>query len=143
METKGKVNRAVTIATNKRTKDIKHVLELRDEMIANKIDIILIKKYLDEQYENINQEYDKKIKKHKETELKKQIKLNKKEIMIKRTKAIEFLLKNKAYLEEKCFKPEYIKIYVERQYNEINQNYSTCPEHNIYNIDLEHVNFID
>ena len=142
MSTKGKVNRSVTIAANKRTKEIKHVLELRDEMIANNIDIILIKKYLDEQYEHINQEYDKRIKKHKETELKKQTNLNKKETKFKRTKAIEFLLRNKAHLEARRFKPEYIKKYVDRQYNEINQRYSTGTEYNVYDIDLEHVNFI-
>ena len=140
---KGKKPRALTIAENKKTKEIKHVLELRDEMVANNIDDKLIKRYLDEQYEKINQDYDEKIKKHEENEVKKQTKMAKKEFKVKREKAIEFLLKNKAYLEEKGYKPEYIKKYVEKQYNEINQTYSIDPEDKNYIVDLEQVNFID
>lgn len=141
---KEKKPRAITITENKRTQEIKHVLELRDEMIANNIDEKLIKKYLDEQYSKINQEYEKKIKKYQENELKKQTKMVDKELKIKREKAIEFLLKNKAYLEEKCYKPEYIKKYVDKQYKEINQIYSIGSEDKIYNnVDLEKVNFID
>lgn len=141
---KEKKPRAITITENKRAQELKHVLELRDEMIANKIDEKLIKKYLDEQYSKINQEYEEKIKKYQENELKKQTKMVDKELKIKREKAIEFLLKNKAYLEEKCYKPEYIKKYVDKQYNEINQIYSIDSEDKIYNnVNLEKVNFID
>lgn len=140
---KEKKPRAITLAENKRAQEIKHVLELRDEMIANKIDNKLIKKYLEEQYEKINQEYEGKIKKHQENEQKKQTKMVDKDLKIKRENAIQCLLKNKAYLEEIGYKSEYIKKYVDKQYKEINQIYSVDPEDKIYNVDLEQVNFID
>jgi hypothetical protein len=140
---KEKKPRVLIIAENKKAHEIKHVLELRDEMIANKIDDKLIKKYLDEQYNKINQDYEEKIKKYQENELKKQTKIADKEVKIKREKAIEFLLKNKAYLEEKGYKPEYIKNYVDKQYKEINQIYSPISPGGDYNVDLEQVNFID
>lgn len=136
-------SRVLTIAKNKRNREIKYVLELRDEMIINKIDQKLINKYLDEQYIKINQEYEEKIKKYQENKLKKQTKLIEKELKVKRKKAIEFLLKNKVYLEEKGYKSEYIKKYVDKHYNEINQNYSIDSEDNIYNVNLDQVNFID
>ncbi len=140
---KEKKPRSLIIAENKRASEIKHVLELRDEMIANKIDNKLIKKYLDEQYNKINQSYEEKVKKYQEKELKKQNKQTKEVLKVKREKAIEVLLKNKAYLEDHGYKHEYIKKYVDKQYNEINQNYSIDPEDKIYNVDLDKVNFID
>lgn len=142
-----KKSRTLIIADNKKALKIKQVLELRDEMIKNKIDNKLIKKYLDEEYEKINQEYEEKIKKHQENELKREEKKikekEKKEKKVKREKAIQFLLKNKTYLEEKGYKPEYIKKYVDKHYKELNQIYSIVPETKIYNIDLDQVNFID
>jgi len=132
--------RALIIAENKKAQEIKHVLELRDEMLTYNIDKKLIKKYIDEQYEKINQVYETKIKKYQENELNKQTKNMEKEIKIKRKKAIEFLLKNKTYLEEKKYNPDYIKKYVEKQYNEINQIYNIS---NIKNIDLDQIDFID
>lgn len=138
---KEKKSRALIIAENKKAQEIKHVLELRDEMLENKIDKKLIKKYVDEQYENINQVYEKKIKKHQEKELNKQTKNMEKEVKIKRKKAIEFLLKNKTYLEEKKYNPDYIKKYVEKQYSEINQIYNISNIHK--NIDLDQIDFID
>jgi len=136
-------SRVFTIAKNKRDRGIKHVLELRDEMNANNIDQELIKKYIDEQYIKINQEYEDKITKYQKNKLKKQTNLIEKELKVKRKKAIEILLKNKAYLEEKGYKSEYIKKYVDKYYNEINQNYSIDLEDNIYNVNLDQVNFID
>jgi hypothetical protein len=145
MESKSnqKKSKAITIATNKRTHELNHILELRDEMIENKIDEKLIKKYVDEQYERINQEYNLRIKKHQDNELKKQKKLVNQDMKIKRSKAIDFLLKNKIYLEENGYKPEYIKKYVDKQYKEINLIYTPDPEDPIYRVDLDQVNFID
>ena len=148
-KTKQKKPRTLTIAENKRAQEIKNVLELRDEMIENKIDEKLIKKYLDQQYEKINKEYEEKIKKYQNNELKKQNKIVEKETKIKREKAINFLLKNKYYLEEKGHNPEYIKKYVEKQYKEINQIYNPSYsyllelEDKFANINLDQVNFID
>lgn len=138
-----KKTRGETIAENWKKKELKHVFELRDEMEENNIDGKLIKKYLDEQYEKINKQYENKIKKYQDTQLKKQNKTEDKETKNKRKKAIDFLLKNKDYLEEKGYNPEYIKKFMDKQYEEINKFYSVDTENKIDNIDLEHVNFID
>ncbi len=126
---KEKLPRGIVIANNKKQTDIKNVLILRDEMIANKIDEKLIKKFLDEQYEKINGEYEKRITKHTENTKnqakKKSIQENKK----KREKAVEFLLKNKTFLEEHGASKEYVKKYVEKQYQEINEYYDTSNIH--------------
>lgn len=126
---KEKLPRGIVIANNKKQTDIKNVLILRDEMLANKIDEKLIKKFLDEQYEKINGEYEKRITKHTENTKnqakKKSIQENKK----KREKAVEFLLKNKTFLEEHGASKEYVKKYVEKQYQEINEYYDTSNIH--------------
>ena len=142
-KTKNKVPRSITIADNWKNKEIKHVLELRDEMIANNIDEKLIKKYVDEQYEKINKDYEDKIKKYQDKQTTKQFKIEEKDLKNKRKKAIDILLKNKAVLEEKGYRPDYIKKYVDRQYKEINQIYSLDPEDKFYNVDLNQINFID
>lgn len=135
--------RSITMAENWKNKEIKHVLELRDEMLANKIDEKLIKKYIDEQYETINKEYKKKINKYLEKQKNQESKNLEKTIKQKREKAIQFLLKNKVFLEEKGASKEYIKRYIDEQYNQINQIY-TIDNSDPYNtIDLEYVNFID
>jgi hypothetical protein len=143
IKTNQKKSRSLTIAENKRSQEIKFVLELKNEMIANNISDKLIKKYLDEEFAKINETFEEKIKKIQKNELKKQTKILEKDKKNKREKAINCLLKNKASLEEKGYNPEYIKKYVEKQYNEINKDYSVDLENNIYNVDLEQVNFID
>jgi len=123
---KEKLPRAIVIANNKKQKQIKTILTLRDEMIKNSIDSTLIKKFMDEEYEKINKEYELKIEAH--TKKNKNTNTNDadtKEIKKKREKAVEFLLKNKSFLEEHGASKEYIKKYVEKQYQEINEYYTT------------------
>ena len=48
IKTNQKKSRSLTIAENKRSQEIKFVLELKEEMVANNINERLIKKYLDE-----------------------------------------------------------------------------------------------
>ena len=50
---KEKIPREIVIANNKKQAEIKNVLTLRDEMVANNIDNKLIQKYINEQYEKI------------------------------------------------------------------------------------------
>lgn len=137
---KEKLPRAIVMANNKKQKQINNVLMLRDEMIKNSIDSVLIKKFMDDEYEKINNEYLKKIEKAKtnsngktketKTESKTKTKSNSnpvvsaKDIKKKREKAVEFLLKNKSFLEEHGASKEYIKKYVEKQYQEINEYYN-------------------
>jgi hypothetical protein len=118
---KEKIPYAVTMANNKKQAEIKNILSLRDEMIKNSIDNDLIKQFLDDQYNKINKEYEERINKYnqKQNPQNNQIKKIKK----KREKAIEFLLKNKTFLEEHGASKEYIKKYVNKQYQEINEYY--------------------
>ena len=138
-----KVPRSITMTDNWKNKEIKHVLELRDEMLANNIDENLIKKYIDEQYDKINQEYEIKIKKYYDKQKKLENKSVEKDIKQKREKAIQFLLKNKAFLEENGASKEYIKKYVDIQYNMINLTYNIDYSDPYDLIDLDRINFID
>ena len=138
-----KVPRSITMANNWKNKEIKHVLELRDEMLANNIDDNLIKKYIDEQYDKINQEYEIKIKKYYEKQKKLENKSVEKDVKQKRDKAVQFLLKNKNFLEENGASKEYIKKYIDIQYNMINLTYNIDYSDPYDTINLELVNFID
>ena len=135
--------RSITMSENWKKREIKHVLELRDEMLANNIDETLIKKYVDEQYYKINQEYESKINKYLEKQKKQEDKKLEKDIKEKRKKAIQFLLKNKAFLEEKGVNKEYIKKYVDTHYNQINQLYILDNSDPYDTIDLDTINFLD
>jgi tRNA/tmRNA/rRNA uracil-C5-methylase (TrmA/RlmC/RlmD family) len=109
-----KNSRIIKIATTKKNKKINELLQIRDQMINNTIDIEIIKKYVNEQYEEINLKYLNSINK----------KTNPKKIMDKkREEAIQFLLKNKNFLEQNNAKPEYITEYVRKQYEYINKTY--------------------
>jgi len=141
-KTKNKTNkipRSITMANNWKNKEI----ELRDEMIANNIDNILITKYINEQYDRINLEYETKIKKYNDKQKKLENKNLEKDIKQKRDKAVQFLLKNKAFLEENGASKEYIKKYVDKQYNTINLTYNIEYTDPYDSIDLDKINFID
>ena len=109
-----KNSRIIKIATTKKNKKINELLQIRDQMINNNIDPTIIKNYVDEQYKEINVNYEKSINK----------KTNSKKVMDKRRdEAIKFLLKNKNFLEQNNAKPEYITEYVRKQYEDINKTY--------------------
>ena len=143
-----KLPRYLVIANNKKQTEINNILFLRDEMISNNIDAQLIKNFTDEQYAKIIKEYEDKIKKHNEKKPNNNLKL-KNENKKKKKIAIEFLLKNKLFLEECGASKEYIKNYVETQYKEINEYYDTQKLNNNINndidndIDNDNVDFID
>ena len=109
-----KNSRVIKTANNKKNKKISELLQMRDQMINNKIDDQIIKKFIDEQYEIINNQYQKNINKKSD---------DKKIIDKKRNDAIQFLLKNKKFLELNNATPEYIKEYVKKQYEDINKTY--------------------
>ncbi len=140
---KTKQPKAITMAENWKQKEIKQVLTLRDEMVSNNIDEKLIKNFLDEQYTKINDIYQQKIKKFMDKQAKDQDSVINKELKVKREKAIEILLKNKNHLEKNGANPEFIKNYMEKQYQDINKMYSNNLENKMENIDLDNVNFID
>lgn len=145
---KEKLPRSIIIANNKKQSEIKNVLSLRDEMIENSIDPTLIKKFVDEQYKKINKDYEDKIVKYnkkKEKDLQNNEIISKiKNIKKKREKAVEFLLKNKTFLEEHGASKEYIKKYIEKQYQEINDFYDiTNIKPDNLDTDNDNVDFID
>lgn len=141
---KEKLSRVISIANNKKNNEIKNILSLRNEMIENSIDSNLIKKFIDEEYEKINKNYEDKIKKSNSKSNNYNIKNKIKNIKKKREKAIEFLLKNKTFLEEHGASKEYIKKYIELQYQEINEFYD-IKNINLdnYNSDNDNIDFID
>lgn len=134
--------RGIVLADNWKKKEIQVVLNLRDEMIENNIDEKLIKSYLDEQYAKIDKEYNLKIQKYNEKNAKSEHKQTEKNLETKRKKAISLLAKNKLYMEQRGAKPEEIKKFLDREYEQINKLYSYDPE-DPQNINIDRVNFID
>jgi hypothetical protein len=124
-------SRAHTIADNWRKREIKYVLELRDEMIVNNIDKKLIDEYVEEEYEKINEKYTAKINKPAKKATDNKLK---KEIKTKRDNAINFLLKNKNWMETNNIDSKYIKKYVDEQYEYIDAFYKV--ENFVVNIDF-------
>ena len=122
------ISRVNKIATNKKNKKINELLKIKEEMINNNIDEEIIKKYIEQEYLIINTAYEKSINKKIDT---------KKILNKKRNNAIEFLLKNKNFLEQNNASPEYIKEYVKKQYEDINKTYSINNVDNIGFIDID------
>jgi len=132
--------RVITLANNWKMKEIKIVLSLRDEMIAHNIDSKLIQEYLDEEYDRINTMYEIRIKKYydKLNNTTTNIKTNNKKL---REKSIEFLIKNKNFLEEKGYDNTFINNYVTKHYDVINMKFSSKVGKN--KIDADELQFID
>ena len=107
----------VMLADKKKLYDIDDMLKIKTIMIENNISETEINNYIEEQYKKINKDYADKIKtyekKYKARELKKE-----------RKESIDFLIKNKNFLEEYKVKDEYINRYVEIQYNRINEKFN-------------------
>jgi hypothetical protein len=132
--------RGVVLAENKKQSKIKELLIIRDEMIKNSIDENLIKKYVDSEYIKISKEFEDRVNKYnqkKQNDKKSNINIKK-----KKEKAIEFLLKNKFFLENNGASKEYITEYVNKQYAEINDYYNK-DNFTLQTIDNDEVDFID
>ena len=86
-------------------------------MVELKIDPKLIEQYITSEYSRINKEYQEKVDKAKIKNLE-TINNNKKKL------EIDFLIKNKIILEEKGYNKDYIDLYVEQQYEYINNKYA-------------------
>ncbi len=127
--------RTIIIANNKKQKAIKNLLLMRDEMIKTNTDNNLIQIFVNEQYAIINKEHEEQINKYNKS------KTDTKTIKLKKAKAIEFILKNKAVLEDNGVNKDYITLYVNKQYEEINEFYSKNNEEDTVN--LETIDFID
>ena len=57
----GRVPRTIIIARNRKLKEMEHLEIIRKEMIDNNLDMELINKYMDEEYEKIDSMYKKKV----------------------------------------------------------------------------------
>jgi hypothetical protein len=128
--------RTIIIANNKKQKAIKNVLLMRDEMIKTNTNNDLIQTFVNEQYAIINKEHEERINKYNKS------KTEAKTLKLKKAKAIEFILKNKAVLEDNGVNKDYITLYVNKQYEEINEYYSKNNEEDD-TVNLETINFID
>jgi hypothetical protein len=127
--------RTIIIANNKKQKAIKNLLLMRDEMIKTNTDTNLIQTFVNEQYGIINKEHEERINKYNKS------KTESKTIKLKKAKAIEFILKNKAVLEDNGVNKDYITLYVNKQYEEINEYYSKNNDEDTVN--LETIDFVD
>lgn len=119
----GRVPRTIIIARNRKLKELEQLEIIRKEMIDNNLDMELINKYMDEEYEKIDSVYKKKVSDYLSKYKNNEIILTNSEMKDKRADAIEFLLKNKAFLEENGVKPEQIKKFVDKEYKFINMKY--------------------
>ncbi len=138
----GKYPRGVTFAKKWKEKEISNVIITKNEMESYKIDQKLIKEFLDQEYDRINKTYIAKLQKC----LEKQSNTEDINIKQKKEKAIEFLLKNKYFLEQNGASKEYIESYVNTQYEEINNTYvyqKNLPDFKKEDIPLDNVDFID
>jgi hypothetical protein len=109
-----------SIANTWKSKQITKLLALRDEMIEHNIDSEKIKEYVDMEYNKINITFMEKLRKHKENSMNKE----QKELLKKKKKEIDFLLKNKTTLEINGVNKESIDKYAMNKYNQINEKYS-------------------
>lgn len=119
----GRVPRTIIMARNRKLKEIENLEIIRKEMIDNNLDIELINKYMDEEYEKIDTIYKKTVNDYLSKYENNKIILTNSEMKNKREAAIDFLLKNKTFLEENGVKPEQIKKFVDKEYGIINKKY--------------------
>ncbi len=131
--------RAITMANNKKQKEVKNVLALRDEMVNNNIDSQLIQQFIDTEYCRINEEYAKRVNNYNKKQEKLAASSLDKKNSNQKKKDINIIVQNKLYLEEKGVDTKYIKTYMENQYNEINMKYNGTSKSDINN----DINFID
>ena len=131
--------RAITMANNKKQKEVKNVLALRNEMVNNNIDSQLIQQFIDTEYCRINEEYAKRINNYNKKQEKLAASSLDKKNSNQKKKDINIIVQNKLYLEEKGVDTKYIKTYMENQYNEINMKYNGTSKSDINN----DINFID
>jgi len=132
--------RAIVLADNWKMKEIKLVLALRDEMVEYSIDNNLIQEYLDEEYERINSMYEERIKKYQnKINNVKHVNVNKK----KRKEAINFIIKNKEFLQEKGYDPTFIENYANKHYSIICKKYNITSNITSNNITNNNISFID
>ena len=119
----GRVPRTIIMARNRKLKELENLEIIRKEMIDNNLDIELINKYMDEEYEKIDTIYKKIVNDYLSKYENNKIILTNSEMKNKREAAIDFLLKNKTFLEENGVKPEQIKKFVDKEYGIINKKY--------------------
>jgi hypothetical protein len=110
----GRVPRTIIIARNRKLKELENLEIIKKEMIDNNLDSELINKYMDEEYEKIDLVYKKKVNDYLSKYKNNEIILTNSEKKNKRDAAIDFLLKNKTFLEENGVKPEQIKKFVDK-----------------------------
>ena len=124
MQSSQKLPRALTLAKTWKEKEMRNVQCLRDEMIGAKIKTVLIEEFVSEEYNRIEAEHNRRVQKYNDKLKSPEEKKIKRENNKAREKAVQFIIKNKAFLEEKGYNKEYIDKYVEKHYNFVNMKYS-------------------
>ena len=111
-------DRSIILSKNWKKRQLEELNIIKNEMIKNNVSEDLIQKYIDEEYESIEQKFNEKINKHllnkeKNKDKPKNLKQQQK------NKSIDFLIKNKAFLEKQGVKPDIINEYVNLEYDKI------------------------
>lgn len=123
---KSKIPRSIILANNWKNNQIKNLILLKNEMILNNINNDLITKFINDQYEIINIQYNYKIDKYYNSEQSKLLQTN---LDKKMKKEIDILIKYNNLLEKYNIDKKYINI-IKKQYDDINSQYK------LYNINF-------
>ena len=109
--------KTINMYNNWKTKEIKKLIQLKEDMIINNIEKKLIDIYIEEEYKKINDIYNMKV----DTYYKNQEKMKEKKdnTLTKQKKAINLLIKSKMSLEQFKMNPNYIKMKTDKQYDKI------------------------
>jgi hypothetical protein len=109
--------KTINMYNNWKTKEIKKLIQLKEDMIINNIEKKLIDIYMEEEYKKINDIYNMKV----DTYYKNQEKMKEKKdnTLTKQKKAINLLIKSKMSLEQFKMNPNYIKMKTDKQYDKI------------------------
>ena len=111
-------DRSIILSKNWKKRQLEELTIIKNEMIKNNVSEDLIQKYIDEEYESIEQKFNEKINKYLLNKEKNKDK-TKNEKKQQKNKSIDFLIKNKTFLEKQGVKPDVINEYVNLEYNKI------------------------
>jgi Na+/phosphate symporter len=117
--------KGITMANNWKKKELNNLLILKEDMIANDIDINKINQFMDKKYSEIDAKYQKRIAKYNK-------KLDDKNETKKNKKQIKNIINNVIILEQNGIDTSYVKNYLNKEIKEIKDKES-----------VEKVNFLD
>ena len=128
-------SRGIILANSWRKKQLKILLQVKEEMIGNNISNKDIDEYINTEYNNIEIKYNQRIEKQKNNNSDKI-----KKIKSKQRKEIKVLIQSKLFLEDNRINIDDIDLF-NQKYQEINEEYKQKAK--ILNIKKDKIDFID